>query len=134
VITRVEPDPIVVQRQNDLFDLWHDFADAHADEPDYDPDDDPEFHAEARQIMGLSDTSRSTVPDEDDAVRADYTEDDELLRAMAVDGDEFQAYWTRGKASPAGPPSLTRGGPCAGCCASTRASGIPKDWPATTFT
>jgi len=63
--TRVQPDPLVVQRQNDLFDLWHDFADAHADEPDYDPDDDPEFHAEARQIMGLSDTSRSTVPDED---------------------------------------------------------------------
>lgn len=66
----VQPDPIVVQRQNDLFDLWHDFADAHADDPDYDPDDDPEFHAEARQIMGLSDTSRSTVPDEDDAVEA----------------------------------------------------------------
>ena len=31
--TRIQPDPIVVHRQNDLFDLWHEFADAHADEP-----------------------------------------------------------------------------------------------------
>lgn len=66
MIARVQPDPLVVQRQNDLFDLWHDFADAHADEPDYDPDDDPEFHAEARRIMGLPDEDNLAAAEEDD--------------------------------------------------------------------
>jgi hypothetical protein len=46
----------------------------------------------------LDDTSRSLTPTEEDEVSlAGDAEDDELLRAMAVDGDEFQAYWTRGK-------------------------------------
>lgn len=50
---RVEPDPIVVQRQNELSDLWHDFAEAHADEPGYDPDDDPAFQRIAHRITGI---------------------------------------------------------------------------------
>lgn len=60
--TRVQPDPLVVQRQNDLFDLWHRFADQHVDDPEYDPDDDPEFHAEARRIMGMGDPTALPAP------------------------------------------------------------------------
>ncbi len=41
--TRVQPHPDVVRRQNELFDLYTDFAIANGDDPDYDPDDDPEF-------------------------------------------------------------------------------------------
>jgi hypothetical protein len=47
------PDPTVVQRQNQLSDLYTRFAVQYQDEPDYDPDDDPDFVRQARQIMGL---------------------------------------------------------------------------------
>ena len=50
---RVRPDTIVVQRHNDLADLYNDFAIRHGDDPDYDPDDDREFVAKARRIMGI---------------------------------------------------------------------------------
>lgn len=50
---RVAPDPLVVKRQNDLSDLWCAFVAEHSDESDYDPDDDPDFVAQARHIMGL---------------------------------------------------------------------------------
>jgi hypothetical protein len=46
------------------------------------------FHEQARQIMGIADTSRSLTP----------TEEDEVSRAL--DGDEFEAYWTRGEGLP----------------------------------
>jgi hypothetical protein len=57
-ISRVRSSPIVVKRHNDLFDLWTAFAADHSDDPDYDPDDDPEFITAAHQIMGLSDPER----------------------------------------------------------------------------
>lgn len=46
VAERVAPDPVVVKRHNELFDLYDQW-------PDGDPDDDPEFVAQAREIMGL---------------------------------------------------------------------------------
>jgi len=47
VITkRVAPDPVVVRRQNELFDLYSQW-------PGDDPEDDPAFVAAAREIMGL---------------------------------------------------------------------------------
>lgn len=66
---RVRPDPLVVQRQNQLFDLYAKFVDGHADETDYDPDDDPDFVAQARETMGL--------PPDEQAVRAAGQDDDE---------------------------------------------------------
>ena len=43
---RVVPDPDVVRRQNELFDLYSSW-------PVADPEDDPEFVAAAQKIMGL---------------------------------------------------------------------------------
>ncbi|HEY9522555.1 MAG TPA: hypothetical protein VIR33_04900 [Thermopolyspora sp.] len=45
--------PEMVRRQNALYDLYGSFLAQHPDEPDYDPDDDLEFVAKAREIMGL---------------------------------------------------------------------------------
>lgn len=42
---RVAPDPDVVRRQNEVFDLYNNW-------PTAEPDDDPEFVARAREIMG----------------------------------------------------------------------------------
>lgn len=39
-------DPVVIRRQNELFDLYNQW-------PGDDPNDDPEFVAAARQVMGL---------------------------------------------------------------------------------
>lgn len=50
---QVAVDPVVVRRQNDLFDLYGEYSDRHADDPDYSPDDDPEFVEAAREIMDL---------------------------------------------------------------------------------
>lgn len=44
---RAHPDPEAVRRQNELFDLYANWP------GDDDPDDDPEFVAAAREIMGL---------------------------------------------------------------------------------
>lgn len=44
---RAVPDPIVVRRQNELFDLYNNWQGGG------DPDDNPEFIAAAREIMGL---------------------------------------------------------------------------------
>ena len=44
---RSVPDPVVVQRHNELADLYNSWP------GDGDPDDDPEFVAAARKIMGL---------------------------------------------------------------------------------
>lgn len=52
-IVRPVTDPAVVRRQNELFDLHSEFVMAHEGELGYDPDDDPEFVARAREIMGL---------------------------------------------------------------------------------
>lgn len=50
---RVKPSPVVVKRQNALFDLYQEFAIRHGGEPDYDPDNDPEFVAKAHRLMGI---------------------------------------------------------------------------------
>lgn len=51
---RVQPDPLVVKRHNNLSDLYSTLVAEHADDQDYyDPDDDPDFVAQAREIMGL---------------------------------------------------------------------------------
>lgn len=56
------------------------------------PGDIRDLLADIGKRGAVSDTSRSTTPD-----AGDDDPDDEMLRAMAADGDEFQAYWTRGK-------------------------------------
>lgn len=43
---RVAPDPDMVRRQNEVFDLYGSWP------GEGDPDDDPEFVAQAREIMG----------------------------------------------------------------------------------
>jgi hypothetical protein len=48
-VVQVQPDPLVVKRQNMLFDLWTHYAIAHGDDPEYDPDDDPDFVAQAHR-------------------------------------------------------------------------------------
>jgi hypothetical protein len=55
--SRVQPDPLVVKRQKDLLDLWTASVVDHADDPNYDPDDDPAFITHARHIMGLPESS-----------------------------------------------------------------------------
>jgi hypothetical protein len=61
-------DPVVVRRQNELFDLYNNWP------GDVGPDDDPEFVAAARDIMGLP-------PLEDDPTL-------DQIRAMAEQDDE----------------------------------------------
>jgi hypothetical protein len=43
---RPVPDPDMVRRQNEVFDLYHSWP------SDGDPDDDPEFVRRSREIMG----------------------------------------------------------------------------------
>ena len=43
---RIAPDPDMVRRQNEVFDLYNAWP------GEDDPDDDPEFVARAREIMG----------------------------------------------------------------------------------
>lgn len=50
---RVRPSAETVRRQNAVMDLWLAFNEAHLDDPDYTPDDDPEFVAQARASMGM---------------------------------------------------------------------------------
>lgn len=45
--SRTAANPDLVRRQNELFDLYNSWP------GDGDPDDDPEFVAQAREIMGL---------------------------------------------------------------------------------
>jgi hypothetical protein len=107
--TRALIDPTVARRRNELLDLYHDWA------GDGDPDDDPEFVDAAREIMGLppldEDDEDFDEPPIDPEVQAaviarlgvdldaEDEDDEELTRvlAAAIDGDEFQKYWTRGK-------------------------------------
>lgn len=49
---RSVPDPVVVQRHNDLADLYNSWP------GDGDPDDDPEFLAAAHKIMDIPATKR----------------------------------------------------------------------------
>lgn len=86
-MTRPIPDPIAVRRQNDLFDLYSQW-------PSDDPDDDPEFVAAAREVVGLPPL------DPDDDARRSYLDDipdDEIARAYSADAHELLQYWTVGK-------------------------------------
>lgn len=69
LLIRSVPDPAVVRRQNALVDLWNTFSINHSGQADYDPDNDPEFVAQARHIMGLPPLADSSVP----VVKADKT-------------------------------------------------------------
>ncbi|MGE5827153.1 MAG: hypothetical protein ACM30G_02165 [Micromonosporaceae bacterium] len=113
--TRVAPSPDMVRRHNELFDLYDNWPG--------DPDDDPEFVAQAREIMGLPpltgevqasaedipDESRSAEPDVLDlivrtAANENLTQEDldflyEAMRAAGADvtpgHDQLHHYWTR---------------------------------------
>jgi hypothetical protein len=78
-VLRVRPDPLVVRRQNALYDAWSDAMAAHAGEPDYDPDDDPEFIDRAQAI-----TEGGPVVDKS-------------ARAELTGHDQLHHYWTRGE-------------------------------------
>ena len=79
-------DPAVVERQNRLFDLYNSW-------PGGDPDDDPDFVAQAREIMGLAPLEDASKPGRDEQTRSldtsgedmDETELDEIEE---LDGEE----------------------------------------------
>lgn len=73
----VAPDPLVVRRQNELFDLYNQWP------GDGDPDDDPDFVAAARSVMGLP-----PLPTSDVASRA-------AGHDTTVGHDELHHYWTK---------------------------------------
>ena len=76
---QVAPDPAMVERQSQLFDLYNNWP------GDGDPDDDPEFVAEARDIMGLPPLTEPAM-----AVRAAAGHD------VTPGHDELHHYWTVG--------------------------------------
>lgn len=85
------PDPIVVRRQNELFDLYQQFA------GDGDPDDDPEFVDAAREIMGLPPLDDDDLdPETRDRVLAlaEMRFADEM---RAMDDNQLKRYWTVGE-------------------------------------
>jgi hypothetical protein len=90
------PDPEVARRHNALFDHTTAWA---AEHPGEDPDDDLEYVAQARKIMGLPPLGPVTGT-------ADVTSGNTRARELALVGvelraeigrDEFEEYWTRGK-------------------------------------
>jgi hypothetical protein len=107
-VVRSVADPQTVRRQNELSDLYHGW-------PADDPDDDPEFVAQAREIMGLAPLGEETAARSGGdvldliirtAVDESLTQEDldflyEAMRAAGRDvtpgRDELHHYWTRGE-------------------------------------
>ena len=87
---QVMPDPAAVERQNELFDLYNNWP------GDGDPDDDPEFVAQARDIMGLPPLEGS----DGSAARARELDLLGVTRALGHDvtpgHDELHHWWTKG--------------------------------------
>jgi len=92
---RVMPDPDVVERQNQLVDLYNGWP------GDDDPDDDPDFVDAARQIMGLPPAEDEQPRGSAAAKRARDLDFLGVTRAVGHDitpgHDRLHHYWTRGK-------------------------------------
>ena len=88
---RAMPDPTAVEQQNQLFDLYNDWP------GDEDPDDDPEFVAQAREIMGLPPLEGDEPVAQIDAlVPLARKRAVNLVREAAVfDRERLHHYWTR---------------------------------------
>ena len=105
--TRVAPSPDMVRRQTELFDLYDNWP------GNDDPDDDPEFVAQAREIMGLPpltaevQASAEDIPDESEfALALAWLESvgEPVAAAAGHDitpgKDRLHHYWVFGEGAP----------------------------------